>query len=437
MLAASQLSVHAQGRERPNLSQEKAPQPTLVQAAKIETSGGQKTETRATKKMKWRTAGTTASSDSRANTPGNLGTPENNDAGGMKTAGPSGAKTAATYNVGVVAGANGCPPGSDLISIRLDNEDDHNANTSGGWIGATVRDNNTVLKVCRVNGTLFKSSADFYAVLQLGTSCPSGSQAFYRDFDDEDDQNNNSVSYSPVSSGSSIDPSNSSINSSSTHLAFCLFLPSMTPSPFPVLGVEYGVFAASDFPGALATGFTYLDDEDKKNENGYGGVYFSYSQAGKIIGGDANTTINFVKVGGSGGPSYDMSTHTAWHSGELQKQQGKKKIIMSVWCDYGHDGPSTYWWQVKYNLRAEDKNGAGSGWHEVVDLYALTYNFTYKIGSGSPTTKNGNIDLSGRSRVNWEVIDYGDHASAVPTFITNTFTGKRGGGSSGIDLDWP
>ncbi|HEX8687050.1 MAG TPA: hypothetical protein VF736_08065 [Pyrinomonadaceae bacterium] len=139
---------------------------------------------------------------------------------------------------------------------------------------------------------------------------------------------------------------------------------------------------------------------------------------------------------------YDTSTHTAWASGELQKEIGsknkdKKKIVMYVWCEYGHDSPSTYWWQVKYSLRAENKDTVGSGWHEVGDLYALTYNLAYKIGGGSPTTKSGNIGLSGKSRVDWEVIVSGDHAPAVPTFTTNSFTGKRGGGSSGIDLDWP
>jgi hypothetical protein len=73
----------------------------------------------------------------------------------------------------------------------------------------------------------------------------------------------------------------------------------------------------------------------------------------------------------------------------------------------------------------------------VSDLYALTHYLTYKIGGGSPTMKSGNISLSGRSRVDWEIIVYGDHASAVPTFTINSFTGKRGGGSSRFDLEWP
>ena len=139
---------------------------------------------------------------------------------------------------------------------------------------------------------------------------------------------------------------------------------------------------------------------------------------------------------------YDTSTHTAWASGELQKEIGsknkdKKKIVMYVWCEYGHDSPSTYWWIVKYSLKAENKDIAGPGWHEVGDLYALAYNLVYKIGGGSPITKSGYISLSGRSKVEWETIVSGEHAPAVPTFTTNSFTGKRGGGSSGIDLDWP
>ena len=139
ILAASQLSVHAQGRERPNLSQEKAPQPTLAQAAKIETSGGQKTETRATKKIKWRTAGTTASTQSQASTLGNLRTPENNDAGGTTTGGPSGAKTAATYNVGVVAGANGCPPGCSPYCTTSGRLSPQASRSRWTFCGASVR----------------------------------------------------------------------------------------------------------------------------------------------------------------------------------------------------------------------------------------------------------------------------------------------------------
>lgn len=139
---------------------------------------------------------------------------------------------------------------------------------------------------------------------------------------------------------------------------------------------------------------------------------------------------------------YDTSKHTAWASGELQKEIGsknkdKKKLIMRVWCDYWHDSPSTYHWEVRYSLRAENKKLVGPDWAEVADLYGMVYNLTYKIGNGSPKTESGYIKLSGRSNVDSELIVFGDQVSDVPVFTTNSFTGQRGGGSSGIDLDWP
>lgn len=141
-------------------------------------------------------------------------------------------------------------------------------------------------------------------------------------------------------------------------------------------------------------------------------------------------------------PSYDKSTHTLWDSTELQTQIGtknkdKKKLVMQVWCEYSHDSPTTYSWQVRYTIRAENKDLTGPGWHTVGDLYGFDYNLTYKVGSGAPVNKSGSIDLNGDSRIDGGLVAFGSNAPAVPTFTTNHFTGKRGGGSSGINLDWP
>lgn len=140
-------------------------------------------------------------------------------------------------------------------------------------------------------------------------------------------------------------------------------------------------------------------------------------------------------------PAYDPSPRIAWDSGELQTQIGsknkdKKKLVMRVWCEYRQDGPTTYSWQVKYLVKAENKNLVGPGWHEVGDLYALDYNLTYKIGGGAAVTKSGSVALSGYSNKDG-VVAHGSNAPAKPTFTTNHFTGKRGGGSSGINLNWP
>jgi hypothetical protein len=162
---------------------------------------------------------------------------------------------------------------------------------------------------------------------------------------------------------------------------------------------------------------------------------------GKAPAGAAEKKIKTVGPNPSPTPSYDPSPRVAWDSGELQTQIGsknkdKKKLVMRVWCEYRQDGPTTYSWQVKYLLKAENKNLVGPGWHEVKDLHALDYDLTYKIGGGAPVTKSGTISLQGNSNKDG-VVAYGSNAPAKPTFTTNNFTGKRGGGSSGINLNWP
>jgi hypothetical protein len=139
---------------------------------------------------------------------------------------------------------------------------------------------------------------------------------------------------------------------------------------------------------------------------------------------------------------YDASMHTGWDSGLLQKEIGsknkdKKKLVMKVWYEYGHDSQTTYWWQVKYSLKAENKDLMGPGWHGVGDLYAMYYHMVYKLGNGQPITKTASIPLNGQTEVQWNIIDSGSHSPYLPNFSSNNFTGKRGGGSSGIDLAWP
>jgi hypothetical protein len=165
---------------------------------------------------------------------------------------------------------------------------------------------------------------------------------------------------------------------------------------------------------------------------------------GKVLTEPPNENPDPKKIGGvlTGTPfSFDTSTHIAWDSGELQKQIGsknkdKKKIVMRVWCEYAHVSPVNYWWQVNYTLKAENKDLTGPGWHEVNDLYAMSYSLTYNTVGNTPITLNGSKSLSGQSNVDGQIAT-GYTTIVLPTFTTNSFTGKRGGGSSGIDLDWP
>lgn len=68
---------------------------------------------------------------------------------------------------------------------------------------------------------------------------------------------------------------------------------------FPDLGISYGVFAAENFPGALATGWFHTDDEDDNNTNRF---YYNY-EGQKFLtdviiarDGDRNTTLYTAKV---------------------------------------------------------------------------------------------------------------------------------------------
>jgi hypothetical protein len=149
--AASQSSVTAQDRKG-NLPRENAPQNPLPQAAKIETSGGQKTENRAFHGIKRPEPSTPLElsapivGDLTAVEIGDSRPPKIVDSMRPKTGNLNSAKTALTYDVGIIPGAHGCPPNSEAITIYMDDEDDKNANSSGGWIGAIVHNRNTTLK---------------------------------------------------------------------------------------------------------------------------------------------------------------------------------------------------------------------------------------------------------------------------------------------------
>ncbi|MCY1043253.1 hypothetical protein OV208_18190 [Corallococcus sp. bb12-1] len=223
------------------------------------------------------------------------------------------------YDVGVIPKKNGCPAGSEFIQIYMDDEDNNNANYNWGWIGATQQSGNgTRFGFCRVDGTKFRPlhhgwntdlRKETYSVLKLGSVCPLGSMEFIRYFDNEDRNNANWRS-------GNLWPNASNSN---TTLRFCMFMPSTNyfMPGFPSLGMEYGVFAASNYPSAywLAAGFVHTDDEDRNNAN-----WFSYNNNGNpgilihaMIWGGANTDMRIAKV--ANGPAPCTKKVPYWSGG--------------------------------------------------------------------------------------------------------------------------
>lgn len=165
---------------------------------------------------------------------------------------------AQTY-VGIIPeSSSGCPVGSDLIYISMDDEDNNNTSAVSGWVGNISRySTGTTFGCCRVNGANFKShvSRD-YAVLQLSDNCPAGAVSIFRVIDNEHNANNNwsSGAISPNTIGPP------------TKLHFCFFPAALgtTMASFPNFYVPYGVFAA---PASnwYASGYVFTDDEDTNN----------------------------------------------------------------------------------------------------------------------------------------------------------------------------
>jgi hypothetical protein len=294
---------------------------TQAEMEKIETSGGgPKIETRYRP-----TLGAAVNSEaSKTEKASGLGVPNAVSLSATK-------KTAQTFDVGVIPGANGCPANSELITIYMDDEDDHNANGDDGWIGATVQGGNTGFKFCRVDGTTLPIiSGAAYAVIQLDTTCPKSAAAvFSRKFSNEKHKNRNSWS-------GSIDPNYTNKTQANSQLVFCLMSDVFNTNgitKFPNLGVEYGVFAASDFPEALASGYIHIDDEDEKNENSYGGSYDQfYSLTSRIISGNLNTDIRFVKVN-SGAPVYGSLHSVSLNRTSVKGGSSCSDIEITVYLD--------------------------------------------------------------------------------------------------------
>lgn len=207
-----------------------------------------------------------------------------------------------SYDVGVLAGPEGCGD-RETITFYMDDEDSDNQSYATGWTGASRSGDNTTLSFCRADGALFgKPPATMpglrngdYSVLRLGPFCPPGSVAFSRRIDNEDHRNQNFVE------GSAAPSLVNAGGTSSTLLSLCLFKPENSGgqpvAQFPVLGMSYGVLAPPDFAYGLAHGRIYTDDEDDGNADALTCPdALSQIAAGRMIGGASNTTIEIARV---------------------------------------------------------------------------------------------------------------------------------------------
>lgn len=206
-------------------------------------------------------------------------------------------------NVGVLASAAGCPPLTQgPFTIFIDNEDNNNSNTQGGWRGLSNSDGNTTLKVCGVDAARFAAVTQPYMLLSLWSSCPSGTIRVTRYVDSED---NNPISNSNVPG---LIVGNRDVN-----LPFCLYPASgQSSAQFPALGWDYGVFAAPGLPGSFGSGFISMDDQDipwwaplsSANLNRWcEGTTCSANGANRnyfgILSGGLNTVMSFARISGA------------------------------------------------------------------------------------------------------------------------------------------
>jgi hypothetical protein len=199
--------------------------------------------------------------------------------------------------VGVISGTSGCGSnGASAVGVFLDNEDNRNANGRNGWIGATISNKNTELRLCAVDGRQFTQAANAgaaFALVALSSTCPEGFTRFDRFHDNED---NRPASWDTAPAGS---PTTTMDKKLDTNMAFCVANganPRVANSAFPDLGFSYGVFGGrtqSRAPWALQFGGVHLDDEDRNNRNQPSSMPAWTSE---FVNGGGNTTYFMARV---------------------------------------------------------------------------------------------------------------------------------------------
>jgi hypothetical protein len=200
------------------------------------------------------------------------------------------------YNVGVIPDKDQCPSPFERVEIYMDDENNRNANSRSGWIGATVSGSDTAWRFCRLDTRSslaylplpFSGNQYDYAVLNMGLFCPSGARRVMRYQDNEDRGNGNGSSgdiYPNVSVGSG------------NWITYTCHFDGAASSPlgwmingWPDLGFSYGVFGSYRLPFRLAKGSVFQDDEDNWNQNYWAG------SPDEVMGDSRNTVRYLSKV---------------------------------------------------------------------------------------------------------------------------------------------
>ncbi len=208
-------------------------------------------------------------------------------------------------DVGVIKTEMPCPRDaatgiSEEIMLGIDNENDNNNNSTIGWVGAASSGQNTYLRFCRVRGSQFKQvrsdrGSDTYAVLKLGTTCPTGSVELTRYFDNNDSCGNWLGSIGACRAYQdwygNISPNSYGGNyGNNLTMKLCMFRASATAAnfSFPALSTGYGVFGQ----GGLENGWIYTDDEDDNNHNSLTG---STAGSAAFLTAGSNTKLWFSR----------------------------------------------------------------------------------------------------------------------------------------------
>jgi hypothetical protein len=331
-------------------------------------------------------------------------------------------------SVAVLKGNQGCPTGSTEKYIYIDNEDTSNANTDSGWLGATVSTENTHFRFCSVNANFF-ATTEPYALLSLDGNCPFGSTRFRRIIDA-----NNNFFASDSTSSSDIpgvlfhDANSPDYN---VHMTFCAFPGTggvTTPNPFPDLGVEYGVFAPSNFSYGKQTGSLYMDDDDVgingTNDNRWCNAWDSCTSENQnyynIMSGGLNTSMNLALVrqcsnGGNIIPALIGSSGRVTRSGVYS-------VDYEAWKAFDGDNASM-WISATFQTPAWISYNFGSP--QIVTQYAITFSngslttrapkdWTLQGWSGSAwvniDTRSGQINWAGTERRQYSIAAPGNYS---------------------------